>query len=170
LSGFFFCRIAGNLRQKLFGTEDDLINVRVAADGGFASLRRLADFTLQSDTFVHGTRTSYSNLYTVGECPRSYTLAYLLPKSSVYKETINWYVLIFAQSGLYSKWQRDTKFAFNLQHEMESRARDHYTGNIILTLDHLQTAFVLLSIGVSISLSVFVWELLIGLGNQRKTN
>jgi hypothetical protein len=62
--------IVGNLRQKLFGTEDDLVNQRVASDGKFASLRRLADMTLQSDNFVRGVRTGFSNLYTVRECPR----------------------------------------------------------------------------------------------------
>jgi hypothetical protein len=80
----------------------------------------------------------------------------------VYKETINWHLLVFSQSGLIEKWQRDTKFTFNLQYEFQHRNYNHKTGKIILTLKHLQMPFVLLMIGISISLIVFIWELLIG--------
>lgn len=89
---------------------------------------------------------------------RSYTLAYLLRKRSIYIDTVNWNINMFMQSGLTVKWQRETEYYFKLEADKKHRQRLPKDARAKINLKHLQMAFVGLSLGNALSAFVFVVE------------
>lgn len=62
------------------------------------------------------------------------------------------------QSGLTVKWQRDSKFYFNLEHRLKSHDR-YRDSKVKINLQHLEMAFWSLAIGCVMSAGVFLMEI-----------
>lgn len=88
---------------------------------------------------------------------RSYTLAYLFRKRSIYIDAVNWNINMFMQSGLTVKWERETTQYFKLEADRKHR-RVVKDAKVKINLRHLQTAFVGLFLGSILSLLVFLGE------------
>ncbi|GAB0090490.1 uncharacterized protein DMENIID0001_052260 [Sergentomyia squamirostris] len=148
----------GNLHSKMFvATHDNnIILSRIATKGDMAALQRLVDMPKIFQQFVRS--DGQPLIHVIKECPRSYRLAYLFPKSSVFLEAASQYISLFAQSGLIRKWYDDTMYIFTLEGGNMNRLfiRSHA---VILTLSHLQTAFYVLAMGLSISVFIFLLEI-----------
>lgn len=63
------------------------------------------------------------------------------------------------QSGLTVKWQKESKFYFNLEHALKSRHHYHEI-RVKINLQHLEMAFYILILGNVLGIGVFVMEIL----------
>lgn len=98
------------------------------------------------------TSPSYSTLF----C-RSYTIALLFQKRSIYIDTVNWNINIFMQSGLTVKWRRSREHYFKLEAALKSRRLVQST-KVKINLEHLLGAFFLLLSGTVLSAFVLLLE------------
>ncbi|XP_055699581.1 uncharacterized protein LOC129799581 [Phlebotomus papatasi] len=159
--------LLGNLRQKMFTFTIDNTDIlgRIATRGDIAALQRLVDMPKIFQQFVR--KDGVPLIHVIRECPRSYRLAYLFPKSSIFLETASYYLSLFAQSGLIRKWFDDTMYIFTLEGSHQNRMFIRAPA-IILTLSHLQTAFYILTLGLSISFITFLFELKRSRGTRKE--
>ncbi|CRK95266.1 CLUMA_CG008909, isoform A [Clunio marinus] len=136
----------GNLRtRRLKTTSDDFLNERIVSRGDVAGLTRFSNYDYDNKN-LEPREDGASNLHVVAECPRSYTLAFLFRKRSIYINTVNWHINMFLQSGLTVKWQMESKHYFKL----EAALKHHYTmmeTKVKINLQHLEMAFVGLMLG-----------------------
>lgn len=136
-------------------TSTDDLNEKIVKYGKYAALFRLADHPRNQQIFMR--EDGVSLLYRLSECPKSYTIGYLTPKSSIFRETISMYVNRFLENGLFAKSERDTMYIFALEGGIQNR-RFHRSNQIQLTTSHLQLAFFILGIGMVISSMVWAFE------------
>lgn len=97
-------------------------------------------------------------LFCVSVWFRSYTLSYLLPKRSIYIRTINWYISMFMQSGLTTKWQSDSKFYFRLEHRLKNQVY-YRDSKVKINMGHLEVAFLTLGVGYVLSTLILIIEI-----------
>lgn len=90
---------------------------------------------------------------------RSYTLGFLIRKTSIYLNTINYYVGNFASAGLISKWTKDTMHSFELLRNLNNREIIAFKKHVTLTLNHLQYPFIFLTFGLITALLIFIIEI-----------
>lgn len=79
----------------------------------------------------------------------------------MFLETFNYIIGNTQESGLITKWNTDFMYAYELQNNVK---RNQYlkSGQVILTLKHLQISFLLLAFGLMFSFMIFMVELYLG--------
>lgn len=123
-----------------------------------------SDLTLryQEITNLNAFKTT---LHYVKECPQHYNLGYMLPRGSVYYEAINTLVSRVHDAGLFGLWLQDL-YAYRKESTLNTsvsvKSENIFeTSNIrMLTYDDLELHFFLLYCGLTVSLFVFVLEIL----------
>lgn len=137
-------------------SDDNFLCEKIAADKSIAGFERLIDLPLRQQQNIR--LDGISLIHVVKECPRSYTIGYLMPHRSIFLEMINKNVLRFLEAGLITKWFNDAMDIFKLQSGLKNR--EFIQPNTIqLTLEHLQMAFIVLAIGVGLSVIVLIVEI-----------
>ena len=87
------------------------------------------------------------------------TTTLLLQKGSYFLDVINNIIIRLVEAGLPDKFLND--FLHTEQHHFASKAVEYLdSGYITMTLSHLQSAFILLFLGICLSLFTFVIEIL----------
>jgi hypothetical protein len=95
-------------------------------------------------------------LHIVREFPRTYSLAYIVPKGSPFLFRINHVITQLVESGIVYKWSEDTYF------NMTAFYRSKRSGNDspkVFSLEDLQMAFLILACGLFGSVMTFFVEL-----------
>ncbi|XP_060521138.1 uncharacterized protein LOC132698826 [Cylas formicarius] len=93
-------------------------------------------------------------LHVVPECPKSFYLAFIVPKGSPYLSTFNHYLSKFIEAGLVLKWRRD--FRIVISSPLNVKDDDLF----VFRFEDLTFAFFVILYGHLISLAVFVGEIL----------
>lgn len=73
-------------------------------------------------------------------------------------ESVNYYLSLFLQSGLITKWYSDTTYIYELEAGLQNRHFIH-SNKIQLSLGHLQIAFFILFFGILLSFVAFGMEM-----------
>lgn len=76
----------------------------------------------------------------------------------MFLEEFNKYINKFAAYGLVNKWYKDTLYLLALEGNIKKRGFVE-SDKVSLTLEHLQTAFIILGIGVLFGTLCFIFEL-----------
>jgi hypothetical protein len=130
-------------------------------------MREIAD-TDQSQTFGTVTRKSSttldnayyfssSQLNMVKECPRTYNIAFILPKDSVFADRINDILQRLLNAGLIDQWIDE--MTYNNTLENLKKFGPNYEANFkVLTVVDLQLGFFILGVGCFLSFFVFLLE------------
>lgn len=143
-----------NLNKKLLlvgETEDRLIEM-MSKRGGFAAVTRASSLVLDDIRYF-----ITQKIHKIPECPKNYHIAFVTPKQSPYGKRINALLLRFLQAGLINQWIEAMKHRSRL-------SIYHYPmtdmGHIVkmLTLNDLQLAFYVLSMGCLLSTLVWLGE------------
>lgn len=88
---------------------------------------------------------------------RSYTLALLFRRRSIYMEAVNWNIHLFMQSGLTVKWRKESQNYFKIEEAFKHRRLVKST-RVKIKMNHLQVAFLSLLSGYVMSAFVFLIE------------
>uniref|UniRef100_A0A182PP96 Ionotropic glutamate receptor C-terminal domain-containing protein n=1 Tax=Anopheles epiroticus TaxID=199890 RepID=A0A182PP96_9DIPT len=106
-------------------------------------------------------------LHVVDECPRVYSLAYIVRKGWPFTPLFNAAIFRFVESGLCMKWYGDTETALIL-HKRTKQLREQHEEPLLrkLTIIDMQTSFYIMALGMLISSIVFIVETFVGRGLQ----
>lgn len=105
-------------------------------------------------------------VHLIPECPRSYNIAYVLGKNSIYLETVNAILLDILQFGFMKKWIDEAFFKAQLQASWLNPPMTF--GPRVLRLDDMQLGFAILAIGIVIAFIVLLTEKVSSSINRRK--
>lgn len=141
-------------KLKFMENTSEPIIKTLARVGGFAGVTRESSLELD-DIFYLETE----KIFKIPECPKEYTIAYVLPKHSPFKERINDLLLRMTSGGLIQQWIEQIHFYYKIK-ELVSKSIDwgESDGFRPLELKHLQLAFYVLIVGLFISASCFCLE------------
>uniref|UniRef100_A0A8W7PCU9 Ionotropic glutamate receptor C-terminal domain-containing protein n=1 Tax=Anopheles coluzzii TaxID=1518534 RepID=A0A8W7PCU9_ANOCL len=104
-------------------------------------------------------------LHVVDECPRVYSLAYIVRKGWPFAPLFNAAIYRFVESGLCMKWYEDTETALILQKRIRQlREQEEEPALRKLTMIDMQTSFYIMGLGMLLSFSVFIVETFVGRG------
>lgn len=126
----------------------------VAKQQNMSALNRLSN-AIHSLHHFHNSDGTFQ-LHIVKECPRTYSLAYIIPKGSPFLSRINNIIAQFVESGIIDKWNEDTRF------NMTAFQRCKYSSNDspkVFSLEDLQMPFLILVCGLFGSAITFFVEL-----------
>lgn len=150
-----------NLRQKIkiLEKDEDVDAIgRTAWKNDIASIERKNDLSLTMKTeFLdeHGQQV----LHVVEECPRTYQLAYMVPSGAFFLNRVNLLLRRMVESGLTDHWYSSTIELLIMKSSFARaktiKLRDKATP---FNLENIQTSFVILSVGLLLSLLVFIGE------------
>lgn len=134
-------------------TSEPIINT-LARFGGFAGVTRESSLELDDIYFLETQR-----IFKIPECPKEYTIAYVLPKNSPFRERINELLLRLASGGLIDHWIDQIHFYHKMK-KLVSNSIDWGDSAIFrpLELKHVQLAFHVLTIGLVIAATCFCLE------------
>ncbi|XP_017026451.1 uncharacterized protein Ir100a [Drosophila kikkawai] len=123
--------------------EERLIEM-VSKRGHFAGVTRSASLELSDIRYV-----MTKKVHKIPECPKSYHIAYVLPRPSPYLEEVNRIVLRLVAAGIVGLWTGETKerAKWSIQRFPEYLAQLDVGRWKVLTLSDVQLAFYALSIG-----------------------
>jgi hypothetical protein len=146
---------AKHLRSKVIYSylQEGNINY-VAKHQNIAALNRLS--TALYSVLLYRNSDGTFLLHIVKECPRIYTLAYIVPKGSPFLLRINHVLTQLVETGIVDKWNEDTYFNVTAFHRTE------YSGNNslkVFSLEDLQMPFLILVCGLLSSGVTFFMEL-----------
>lgn len=133
-----------NLNKKLVHVQNLNADVTldIAQNGGKASVSRANTLLLESLQFILA-----KQVHIVPECPKDYTISYVIPKDAPWEEAINNLLLQFASLGLITKWINDMKTAVDINvmtSGMDFVQTDTFK---VLTVTDLQLAFYVVILG-----------------------
>lgn len=94
---------------------------------------------------------------------RTYTVAYVFPKASVFLDTVNYHLDNFLQFGLITKWNNQMDFIYHLNNGITLQNLVSSSNKIILTLEHLLLPFGILGCGICFAFIIFLFELMISI-------
>jgi len=126
----------------------------VAIHQNMSALNRLSNAIYDLCSFHNSDGTF--QLHIVKECPRTYSLAYIIPKGSPFLFRINNIIAQFVESGIIDKWFEDTRL------NMTAFQRHRYSSNDspkVFSLEELQMPFLILICGLFGSAITFCLEL-----------
>ncbi|XP_055522490.1 uncharacterized protein LOC129716681 [Wyeomyia smithii] len=126
----------------------------VARVGKVATVTRKTTLSLDNAIFL-----TTKQLYMIPECPRTYSLAYVVSRHSVLLDRINDFLLRLLDGGLINHWISVMNFNVTLQQREKVRNFEE-PGLKVLTVLDLQFPFYMLVIGLGISAVAFVAELM----------
>ncbi|KAJ9574022.1 hypothetical protein L9F63_008595 [Diploptera punctata] len=130
-----------NIQEDYFGafryiiTHDDMGYLKCSRKDGYPLLHKVQENIL----------TSYN--------------AYEVPSNSPYLDTLNKVIMRLTEGGFQHKWFRDVMYQFLLMGEVIEENITQNTKPSPLKLKHMQTAFYILFVGLSVSLLVLFTEL-----------
>uniref|UniRef100_A0A182Y8U2 Ionotropic glutamate receptor C-terminal domain-containing protein n=1 Tax=Anopheles stephensi TaxID=30069 RepID=A0A182Y8U2_ANOST len=104
-------------------------------------------------------------LHVIDECPRVYSLAYIVRKGWQFAPLFNAAISRFVESGLCMKWYADTEDALIAQKRIKQMI-EHREESMFrkLTVIDMQTSFYIMAMGISVSLIVFIVEMFVASG------
>jgi hypothetical protein len=129
-----------------------LHNVTRYKDRGCAFNHLSADWTVRQEQYFSD---GVPQLHLVRECLSWYAEAYEVRRDSPFLPYFDTVISRVTESGLTKKWRDDVQSAVIAK---ERRMYDASNQNVILRLMHFQAAFFTLTIGLLISMFVFLWE------------
>ncbi|XP_017473246.1 PREDICTED: uncharacterized protein LOC108364168 [Rhagoletis zephyria] len=126
----------------------------IAKNGGKASVTRLTSIMLESLQFILA-----KQVHVIPECPKLYTISYVIPKDAPWEKAINDLLLQFCSSGLITKWINDMKTEVDI--EVMTNGMNFEKSNVfkVLTVTDLQLAFYVVLLGNSLAAMSLVVEL-----------
>ncbi|XP_033251958.1 uncharacterized protein LOC108152566 [Drosophila miranda] len=145
-----------SLNKKLTWNRDlhaDVID-DVARNGGKAGVSRYTSLMLESSHFMLLRR-----IWVVPECPKYYTISYVMPRDSPWEDAINALLLRLLNAGLIVKWIADEKSRVDIQmraRTLEANAEADLAR--VLTIGDLQLAFYVVLGGNLLALLGFLLE------------
>ncbi|ETN67596.1 hypothetical protein AND_000585 [Anopheles darlingi] len=127
---------------------------RVARLGNIATVTRKSSLDLDNAVYM-ATR----QLHLIPECPRTYNLAYVLQRRSVFAECFNRVLLRMVGGGLVQHWIDQMRYEWTLRNwrVVQSMVESNFK---VLTVLDMQFAFYVLTIGLSFALFAIAAELL----------
>lgn len=137
-----------NLNKKLVHVQNlnaDVV-LDIAKNGGKAGVSRANSLLLESLQFILA-----KQVYIVPECPKDYTISYVIPKDAPWEEAINNLLLQFASLGLIRKWINDMKTAVDIDVMTNGMNFDQTDIFKVLTVNDLQLAFYVVILGNSLA-------------------
>jgi hypothetical protein len=121
----------------------------VVKEMGYATVTRRTTLKVtKEENFVHA----------VSECPRSYNLAFVYTKHSVFAHEINSIILNLKQAGIINKWISDVNFQIKLEAEREMPSS--HVMRKVLKVDDLVLAFMILGSGIFVGCLILFVEIL----------
>ncbi|XP_039499368.1 uncharacterized protein LOC120456555 [Drosophila santomea] len=102
-----------------------------------AGVSRYTSLILESSRF-----TLLHQIWVVPECPKYYTISYVMPRDSPWEDAINALLLRFLNAGLIVKWIQDEKSMVDTKMRLSILQADAETELVrVLTIGDLQLAF-----------------------------
>ncbi|XP_053678145.1 uncharacterized protein LOC128728542 [Anopheles nili] len=149
-----YSRLMESLRGRMrhLPAQESML-ARVARLGNIATVTRRT--TLALDNAIYMTTRQ---LHMVPECPRTYNLAYVVPRRSVFGELFSRVLLRMVGGGLVDHWIEEARYEWTLRDwrvvrgMMESNFK-------VLTVQDLQFAFYVLAIGLAVGVGAIGVEL-----------
>jgi hypothetical protein len=126
----------------------------VAKHQNMSALNRLSNAIYSLHLFHNSDGTV--QLHIVKECPRTYSLAYIIPKGSPFLLRINNIIAQFVESGIIDKWNEDTRFNMTA---FQRRKHSSHDSHKVFSLEDLQMPFLILVYGLFGSAITFFVEL-----------
>ncbi|XP_017076928.1 uncharacterized protein LOC108111834 [Drosophila eugracilis] len=128
-----------SLNSKLTWNRDlraDIID-EVAKSRNKAGVSRYTSLILESSHF-----TLMSQIWVVPECPKYYTISYVMPRDSPWEDAVNALLLRFLSAGLIVKWIQDEKSRVDIQMRQKVLQANSESELVrVLTIGDLQLAF-----------------------------
>jgi hypothetical protein len=144
-----------HLRDKVtYYNSSQSIMSYTAKHHNVSALNRLSSAIYGLDLF-HGSDGTFL-LHIVEEYPRTYSLAYIVPKGSPFLLRINNIIAQFVESGIIDKWNEDTRFNITSSQRREYSSHDSLK---VFSLEDLQFPFLILVCGLFGSAITFFVEL-----------
>ncbi|EDV99774.1 uncharacterized protein LOC6564942 [Drosophila grimshawi] len=145
-----------SLNKKLVWNSDldaDVTN-EVATIGGKSGVSRYSSLMMESVNYLHMQR-----IWVVPECPKYYTISYVLPRNSPWEEAINAQLLLLLSAGLIPKWIDDQKFRVTIKTRTALIRSEAVSSEVrVLTIGDLQLAFYVVIGGTLLALLGFIAE------------
>lgn len=142
------------LLQRFSWTENVDILGEIAARRNAAAIGRKSDMEEKiAMSYVKGDQIL---LHIVEECPRSYHIAYLMPKKSPYVASFNDVINYFVEAGITESWFIHAKPHRPLS---DYHNKSLQQTNVVFTVENLIIAFIILIFGLAFSSLVFIGEL-----------
>ncbi|XP_017869584.1 PREDICTED: uncharacterized protein LOC108618188 [Drosophila arizonae] len=144
-----------SLNKKLWWNRDLNADVtkEVATVGGKASVSRYSSLMMESVNFLLMRR-----IWIVPECPKYYTISYVLPRDAPWEEAINAQLLRMLNAGLIPKWIQDQKFRVTVTTRKALNEQAEATEVRVLTIGDLQLAFYVVIVGTLLASVAFLAE------------
>ncbi|XP_037941612.1 uncharacterized protein LOC119674541 [Teleopsis dalmanni] len=143
-----------NLNRKLthLSNLNADVTLDIAQNGGKSGVTRYTSLMLESLHFVIS-----KQIWIVPECPKYYTISYVMPQDSPWEEGVNDLLLRFQSSGLINKWIQDMKTEVNIK---VMKMNQFQSGNVfkVLTIKDLQLSFYVVLVGNLLSGVSFLVE------------
>lgn len=108
--------------------------------------RKITSRLLDEGNFVH----------LIPECPRSYNLAYLLSKRSVFLDPVNAIILDINRFGFINKWIDEINFKAKLESIKRNPPNSNHAR--VLNISDMQLSFIILLFGSGLAFVLFVIE------------
>lgn len=140
-------------QMRRVGTTSSVM-AQLSVAGNFVTVTRRCT-TYQDNAYYFSSR----QLHLIDECPRIYNLGFMTRRSSVYLERVNEILLLLNNGGFHQKWIRDLnyKYAWVIRLKYGSFHENSFK---VLTIGDLQLPYYILGMGFSVSLLVFIVEIL----------
>ncbi|XP_032295745.1 uncharacterized protein Ir10a [Drosophila virilis] len=145
-----------SLNKKLRWNPDlnaDVTN-EVATSGGKAGVSRYSSLMMESVNFLLMRR-----IWVVPECPKYYTISYVMPRDAPWEEAVNAQLLRLLNAGLIPKWIQDQKYKVTVETRTALFHAEAEASQIrVLTIGDLQLAFYVVIGGTIIASLGFLAE------------
>lgn len=143
------------LLAKFSWTENKDILGEIATKKNAAAIGRKSDIEAKITTsYVKG---NHILLHIMEECPRSYYIAYLVPKKSPYITVFNDLINYYVEAGITKSWFIHSKPFRPLSDYHASVKQSH----IVFTIENVIFTFVILIFGLGLSGLVFLTEFIV---------
>ncbi|XP_058055928.1 uncharacterized protein LOC131207334 [Anopheles bellator] len=141
---------------------------RAAFQRDICSIERRSDVSLIINT-EYIRPNGQPMLHVVQECPRVYSLAYIVRRGWSLAPLFNDAIYRFVEAGLCRKWYDDTEYALTVHQRIQSAIeRPDEDPLRKLTMVDMQTSFYIATFGVLVSVAIFAIELFLGKGPRRQ--
>lgn len=145
-----------SLNKKLWWNRDLNADVthEVATIGGKAGVSRYSSLTMESANYLLTQR-----IWVVPECPKYYTISYVMPRDAPWEEAINAQLLRLLNAGIIHKWIQDQKYSVTV-HMRNALVQVEGEGSTVrvLTISDLQLAFYVVVVGTLLAWLGFLAE------------
>lgn len=145
-----------SLNKKLSWNRDLNADVthEVATVGGKAGVSRYSSLSIESANYQLNKR-----IWVVPECPKYYTISYVMPRDAPWEEAINAQLLRLLNAGFIPKWIQDQKYSETVLVRSAVGQMDGEGSAVrVLTIGDLQLAFYVVVVGTLLGWLGFVAE------------